>query len=176
MRNSSGWSPWWWSRRSSPRRPPPAQLSRTSALEAGVEGALALARRDPGHLRSFLLDLPKGGDVHTHLSAAASEELLITLATNDGNCIHTVTFVAAAPPCGPGQRPAGDAVTDAAVRTQVIRAWSMEGFQPGQGETGHDHFFAAFGKTGAITGRHRPEMLADVVARAASRTRCTWRR
>lgn len=45
-------------------------------------------------------------------------------------------------------------------------AWSMEGFQPGQGETGHDHFFNTFGKFGAVTGPHRVEMLADVLDRA----------
>jgi adenosine deaminase len=45
-------------------------------------------------------------------------------------------------------------------------AWSMEGFQPGQGESGHDHFFATFGKFGAVTGAHRVDMLADVLDRA----------
>ena len=45
----------------------------------------------------------------------------------------------------------------------------MEGFQPGQGESGHDHFFNTFGKFGSITGvpANRPEMLAQADHKAA---------
>jgi adenosine deaminase len=44
--------------------------------------------------------------------------------------------------------------------TQILQAWSMEGFQPGV-ETGHDHFFATFGKFGLATIR-TGDMLAAV--------------
>lgn len=133
---------------------------------AGVERYLEQIRDDPERLRAFLYDLPKGGDLHNHLSGAVSTETLISLAADDDLCIDTATFVAAKPPCGPSQRPAQDAEKDEQFRAQVIGAWSMEGFQRGQGETGHDHFFATFGKFGAVTGPHRPELLADVVERA----------
>jgi adenosine deaminase len=136
--------------------------------EVGVELYLNSVRHDPARLRSFLLDLPKGGDLHSHLSGAASTELLISLAAQDGLCINTTTFVAAGGPCGPGQRPATDTSTDPAFYRAVLMAWSMEGFQPGQGESGHDHFFATFGKFGAVTGPHRVELLADVLNRAGS--------
>lgn len=131
-----------------------------------VEHYLNSIRHDPAQLRSFLLDLPKGGDLHTHLSGAASTELLISLAARDGLCINTTTFVAAGGPCGAGQRPAADTATDPAFYRAVLMAWSMEGFQPGQGETAHDHFFNTFGKFGAVTGPHRVELLADVLDRA----------
>jgi hypothetical protein len=62
--------------------------------EMGVERYLNSVRHD--WLRAFLLDLPKGGDLHSHLSGAASTELLISLAAQDGLCIDAVTFVAAA--------------------------------------------------------------------------------
>ncbi|MFF1615672.1 hypothetical protein ACFVYA_48750 [Amycolatopsis sp. NPDC058278] len=117
----------------------------------GVERYLETVRHDPVRLRAFMLDLPKGGDLHSHLSGAASTELLISLAAQDGLCIHTTTFVAAAGPCGAGQRPAADTSSDPAFRRAVLMAWSMEGFQAGQGESGHDHFFATFGKFGAVT-------------------------
>jgi adenosine deaminase len=136
--------------------------------EVGVERYLNSVRHDPAQLRSFLLDLPKGGDLHSHLSGAASTELLISLAARDGLCINTTTFVAAGGPCGAGQRPATDTSTDPAFYQAVLMAWSMEGFQPGQGESGHDHFFATFGKFGAATGPHRVELLADVLDRAGS--------
>jgi adenosine deaminase len=134
--------------------------------EVGVERYLNSVRHDPARLRSFLLDLPKGGDLHNHLSGAASTELLISLAARDGMCVDTTTFVAAPGPCGPGQRSATETATDPAFYRAVLMAWSMEGFQPGTGESGHDHFFATFGKFGAVTGAHRVEMLADVVDRA----------
>jgi adenosine deaminase len=132
----------------------------------GVERYLNSVRHDPARLRSFLFDLPKGGDLHSHLSGAASTELLISLAARDALCIDTTTFVAAGGPCGAGQRPAADTATDPAFYRAVLMSWSMEGFQPGQGESGHDHFFATFGKFGAVTGPHRVELLADVLDRA----------
>lgn len=137
-----------------------------AAGETGVDRYLNSVRHDPARLRAFLLDLPKGGDLHNHLSGAASTELLISLAAQDGMCVDTTTFVAAPAPCGPGQRAAADTATDAAFYRAVLMAWSMEGFTPGTGESGHDHFFATFGKFGAVTGAHRVELLADVVDRA----------
>jgi len=134
--------------------------------ELGVEHYLNAVRHDPARLRSLLLDLPKGGDLHNHLSGAASTELLISLAAQDRLCIDTTTFVAAGGPCGAGQRPATDTLTDPAFYRAVLMSWSMEGFQPGQGESGHDHFFNTFGKFGAVTGPHRVELLANVLDRA----------
>ena len=134
--------------------------------EAGVERFLNSVRHDPARLRSFLLEMPKGGDLHSHLSGAASTELLISLAARDGMCIDIATFAASSGPCGVGRRPAADTSTDPAFHRAVLRSWSMADFQPGQGESAHDHFFATFGKFGAVTGAHRVEMLADVLDRA----------
>ena len=134
--------------------------------DVAVERYLNSVRHDPARLRSFLLDLPKGGDLHSHLSGAASTELLISLAAQDRLCIDAVSFVAAPGPCIAGQRPATDTSTDPAFYRSVLMAWSMEGFQVGAGESGHDHFFNTFGKFGAVTGPHRVELLADVLNRA----------
>src|SRR5215470_5782286 len=136
--------------------------------EVGVELYLNSVRHDPDRLRSFLLDLPKGADLHSHLWGAVSTELLISLAARDGLCIDTTTLAAAGGPCGAGQRPATDTSTDPAFYRSVLMAWSMEGFQPGQGESGHDHFFNTFGKFAAVASAHRLEMLADVLNRAGS--------
>ncbi|WP_053719075.1 adenosine deaminase family protein [Saccharothrix sp. NRRL B-16348] len=136
------------------------------AGESGVERYLDTVRDDPARLDAFLRELPKGGDLHTHLSGAVTTETLIALAAADGMCVNLADFKAVAGPCGAGQRPAADAETDPAFRAEVISQWSMEGFRPSAGQSGHDHFFAAFGKTGAITSGHRPEMLADVLDKA----------
>jgi adenosine deaminase len=59
------------------------------------------------------------------------------------------------------------APTSGAFFDQIVRAWSMQGFVPGGGESGHDHFFATFGKYGAIAGLHRDYSIADLADRAA---------
>ncbi|MFD9501070.1 adenosine deaminase [Streptomyces sp. NPDC060035] len=140
-----------------PPRPTTAAETRTAAwLDAHGEGAGAADR--------FFRDLPKGGDLHNHLSGAVRTEYLIQLAAADGLCIDA-TMTAVAPPCGPGKRPATDALADAGFRQAVIRAWSMQDFP--QGESGHDHFFATFGKFDAATA-HTGKLLADVAGAAAA--------
>ena len=129
-----------------------------------VEHYLNSIRHDPAQLRSFLLDLPKGGDLHTHLSGAASTELLIALAGQDGLCIDTKNFEAGS--CDAGQRPAADTATDPAFYRAVLMAWSMEGFQSGLGESANDHFFSTFDKFRAVIVKHRVELLADELDRA----------
>jgi adenosine deaminase len=121
-------------------------------------------RGDPAKLRAFLLAMPKGADLHNHLSGAVPTETLIGYAVEDGLCIDaTLTATPAAPPggsCPAGQRPAADSSTDSTFLGQIMRAWSMDGFVAGA-ETGHDHFFATFGKFGLATAR-RGDMLAAV--------------
>ncbi|GAT80736.1 adenosine deaminase [Streptomyces sp. F-3] len=131
-----------------------------TAAEARTDAYLNPVRDRPGPPRDFFVRLPKGGDLHNHLSGAVSAEYLIELAAEGGLCIDTATTTAVTPPCGPGTRPAADARTDRAFHDALVRAWSMEGFPPGQ--SGHDHFFATFGKFGEVTWRHRGRMLAEV--------------
>ncbi|MFI1064101.1 MULTISPECIES: adenosine deaminase [Streptomyces] len=140
----------------------PASAYAASAPASAPVTPPALA---PDRSGDFFADLPKGGDLHNHLSGAVTTEFLIELAAGDGLCITTDTITAVPPPCGAGTRPAADAVTDAAFRQQVIRAWSMQDF-PEDGN-GHDHFFATFGKFGEVTWRHPGRMLAEVAGSAA---------
>jgi len=131
-----------------------------TAAEAGTDAYLTSVRDRPGLLRGFFLHLPKGGDLHNHLSGAVPTQYLIKLAVDDGLCVNTATMTAVAPPCGSGTRPAADARTDRAFRKALLRAWSMEDFPPDQ--NGHDHFFDTFGKFGEVTWRHRGKLLARV--------------
>ncbi|MFE5484643.1 adenosine deaminase, partial [Streptomyces sp. NPDC056527] len=85
-----------------------------------------------------------------------------------GYCIDKTTLTASAPPCTGNTRPAADTVTDPVFRSQVIRAWSMQDFTPGQGESSHDHFFATFGKFGAVSSLQPGRMLAEVSTSAAN--------
>lgn len=132
-----------------------------------VDRHLDSIRDEPDRLAAFLHDMPKGGDLHTHLSGATSTETLLRFAVEDGLCLDTATQVATVPPCGPGQRPAAETTGDSAFRDEVIAAWSMKDFVAGE-ESGHDHFFATFGKFGQASDGHAGEMLAEVAARAVS--------
>ncbi|MGH3940768.1 MAG: adenosine deaminase family protein [Pseudonocardiaceae bacterium] len=132
---------------------------------AGVDRYLDSIRDDPERRLAFLRELPKGGDLHNHLSGSVATETLIRFAVEDGLCIDTVSFVASPSPCGTNQRSVGDTSIDQDFFTQVLKAWSMEDFAGP--ESGHDHFFAAFGKFGAAA-EDKGEMLADVAQRAAA--------
>lgn len=125
---------------------------------------LQTIRHDPAKLHAFLAAMPKGGDLHNHLSGAVPTETLIGYAVQDRLCIDATLTATPAPAmgaaCPAGERPATDASTDAAFYGRILHAWSMEGFAPGA-ETGHDHFFATFGKFGLATSR-KGDMLAAV--------------
>jgi adenosine deaminase len=131
----------------------------TTAAEARTDARLTALQGSPDRLRAFFRSMPKGGDLHNHLSGAVSTEYLIELAAQDGLCIDDTT-TAVPPPCGPGKRPAADARTDRAFHDRIVRAWSMQDFPAG--ENGHDHFFDTFGKFGEVTWRHRGKLLAQV--------------
>ncbi len=91
------------------------------------------------------------------------------LAADDGFCILNVSYTAVPPPCPADSRPAAELRTDAAFRQLVLRAWSMEDFSASaSGESGHDHFFARFGKFGAVSERHPGKLLAEVLDTAAA--------
>ncbi|MFF9478417.1 adenosine deaminase [Streptomyces sp. NPDC014733] len=137
-----------------------------TAAEWGTNAYLASIRRDPRALRSFFQRLPKGGDLHNHLSGAVTPEYLIGQAAEDGLCVETATMTAVPAPCGPGTRPAADARRDRAFHDAIVRAWSMQDF-PADGN-GHDHFFDTFGKFGEVTWRHRGKQLAQVANTAAA--------
>ncbi len=116
-------------------------------------------------LEAFLAAVPKGGDLHNHLSGAVYAETYLDWAETENYCINTTTFQAtSSSSCGGATQ---DVPMSGTFYDNIIGAWSMEGFVPGA-ETGHDHFFATFGKYGAIAGAHRFDSIADVAIRAAS--------
>jgi len=125
-------------------------------------------RNQPLLLHAFLAQMPKGGDLHNHLSGAVYAESFIKWAVQDGLCIDRAALSFSAPPCDPaaGKPSATAALQDPVLYGNLLDAFSMRQFHPGP-ESGHDHFFATFGKFGAATNNHTAEMLAEVRSRAA---------
>jgi len=123
-------------------------------------------RVSPARLWTFLLKMPKGADLHSHLSGAIYAESYIQWAAASGDCVNTTTMVASLPPCTTGQVPAANALTNSVLFQQIIDGWSMQNWQL-SGESGHDHFFNTFCKFGVATYNQNGPMLAEAVSRAA---------
>lgn len=125
-------------------------------------------RGDPLKLSAFLRQMPKGGDLHNHLSGAIYAESFIRWAADGDLCIvrASLSIVGRAPCRGPGLVPAKEAFHDGSLYAALIDAWSMRGFVPGV-QSGHDHFFATFGKFDPADKGHGGDMLAEVAKRAA---------
>src|ERR1041385_8545955 len=127
-------------------------------------------RKSPPKQMAFLLKMPKGGDLHNHLSGAIYAERYIEWAAEKGLCINTRTMFLAVPAapskCDSEQTPASAALTNSVLYRQMIDAWSMRNWQL-SGQSGHDHFFDAFGRFGPATYNNSGRMLAEAVKNAA---------
>lgn len=128
-------------------------------------------RQQPSLLLGFLHDMPKGGDLHNHLDGSIYAEDLIDFAASDNFCVDRTTSQLVAPPCDSCEhytpKPAiRCAYGDHILYNQIIDAWSMRNWRPGD-ESGHDHFFATFDKFGLASHNHVAEAMSTVINRAA---------
>src|SRR2546426_8279350 len=147
--------------------------------EQRAELNLQAARHNPLQLRHFLLGMPKGGDLHNHMSGAVYADSWIRAAAEDHLCVETakLAFVKPQagssggpeqPACGEGKVPVANAFKDQDLYDALVDAFSMRGFVPSPGVTGHDHFFDAFSKFGGTDHRHLGEWIDEVATRAAA--------
>jgi len=153
----------------------PADPASAAARELTAERNLTVARKKPLALRHFLLEMPKGADLHIHLSGAVYAESWIRAASEDGLCVNLSKLAFAKPGqhstepvCTEGQVPASAAYKDQHLFDALIDSFSMRGFVPSPGVTSHDHFFDTFDKFGGTDHRHLGEWLDEVATRAAA--------
>jgi adenosine deaminase len=137
------------------------------AQTARIERRFAEVRKNPEELYAFLLRMPKGADLHNHVSGAVYAESYLRAAAEDGLCVDVKNYSLVAPPCGDNGVAATRAQSDNVLANALIDSLSMRAFVPGP-ESAHDHFFATFGKFGPIKAVHRGEFIAEVVRRAAA--------
>jgi adenosine deaminase len=141
--------------------------------------AYEAARANPLDLEAFLARMPKGADLHYHLTGGIYAETWIRDAAEDGLCVDLAShaFVKpeaaaqSAPPqpvCAAGQAPAAKAFADQNLYDALIDAFSMRSFVPTPGFSGHDQFFATFGKFGGTSHSHGGEWLDEIASRAAT--------
>jgi len=157
-----------------------------STAEARTARAFEEARKQgPQALRSFLYRMPKGADLHSHLSGAIYAESWIRAAGEDHLCVDTKTLAFVkpeageykgadeqgkhfAPICKAGQVAASDVPLNQHLYDDLIDAFSMRTFIPVTADSGHDHFFRTFDEFGGTDKKHMGEWLDEVATRAAA--------
>jgi len=135
------------------------------AYEAAVQGGAPA-------LRAFLVQFPKGADLHVHLSGAVYAETFIREAAEDRLCVDLRTLSFAQSPCVAEQIPASQLSGNITSANQVlydrlIDSFSMRSFVPSAGWSGHDQFFATFDRFGGLKD-HYGEWVDEVAGRAAA--------
>jgi adenosine deaminase len=145
-------------------------LAAAQSAEQRTARYLDSIRKQPGLLLAFLRELPKGGDLHNHLDGAIYAEDFVDFAAAGGLCVDRTSSHLLAPPCDTCEsytaKPAAScAYRDHVLYGQLIDAWSMRNYKPGE-ESGHDHFFGTFDKFGLASHTHVAEGIAAATNRA----------
>jgi hypothetical protein len=121
------------------------------------------SRADHTALRAFLGRMPKGADLHVHLSGSVYAEDMITWATAKDLCVRVADMTITPPPCDPDKAPpVAKALADQNLYDDIVNALSVRFFVPSTATpAAHDQFFAAFVKFGELTWRIPAEMTAE---------------
>jgi hypothetical protein len=145
----------------------PASLGSRNPTEV-TAAYLESIRDNPSELLLFLREMPKGGDLHNHLTGSVYAESYIAWATEDSMCLTKPTLSVSDPPCdsADGEIPASAVLANPALYGDVIDAWSMRNWN-GARQNGHDQFFGSFAKF-AAPDKRIGDMLAEVVVRATA--------
>lgn len=135
-----------------------ATVPAARADEAGAAAAFEAAKGNSARLRVFLQAMPKGGDLHNHLSGTPYAEDYLKVAADKGLCADAAGTALTAPPCPTERTIEVLAEKDPFAFARLVDGLSTRGFQKGVGAgsiSGHDQFFRSFG-------RFEPAFGADV--------------
>lgn len=154
----------------------PAALAKTSTPEARTAAALEAIRNHPAQLRAFLRPMPKGGDLHNHLSGSPYAEEYIAWSAERNFCVDTQALSLEPPPCTAprlapvrGLEDRNPALYGALVDSLSVRGWLLGKRGPApELANGHDVFFSTFFKFDAIASREHGRSIASVRRMAAA--------
>lgn len=154
--------------------------------ERTSKAMLDAGQSSPLDLHAFLEKMPKGGDLHNHLTGAIFAETWIAEAAADHLCVNTATYALSKPDgltrsippqpvCPAGEVAAASALNNPDLYSRMVDAYSMRAFVAMQGDSGHDHFFNSFGKLlplndlhADVWRNHGSAWLDEVARQAAS--------
>lgn len=159
---------------------PTAALALLATLASACAGPIAASpeARTARYLRSirgrtafeevFVRAMPKGAELHTHLSGAVYAETYLRWAAEDGLCARRSPPSIVEPPCDAarGDVPGAAVALDVPLYRALVDGMSMRNFTGVDG-TGHDRFFDTFERFDARRER-MGDMLAEVTARLAA--------
>jgi len=111
-----------------------------------------LSKMGAAELSAFLRAFPKGGELHNHMGAGTPPEDLLAWAAEDGLCVDTVELAIRLTCSGPNLKPAAEVQADETLRSALIDSLTTR--KPGfRDRSGHDQFFTAFDRRGALPKR-----------------------
>lgn len=125
-------------------------------------GVIGSAIREHPELVKVLAKFPKGADLHNHLSGTVMPEDYIAFGSAEGDCfgpiqnnqnIYKIASATTTGVCPDDFKPLEHASTEE--RQQLLRSLSMYQFNDNEItsiQSGHDHFFATFGRFGTVSG------------------------
>lgn len=157
-----------------------AQGTKSSAAgeQRAVRAFMAAKAAGPLELNGFLRRMPKGGELHMHLSGAIYAETFLKDAAEDLLCVNpaalsftknvgTTKSLPAQAVCASGDVPAASVFTNQKLYDALVDGFSMKSYVPSSGWSGHDQFFVTFDRIHG-TSNHQGEWLDEVATRAAS--------
>ncbi|MGC1183243.1 adenosine deaminase family protein [Legionella sp.] len=139
-----------------------------SQTQANVQSHFDQIKNDPNALYEFFKLMPKGGELHYHLAGSVYPETMLEIASKSNYCIDKKTFAVTNSSSGSCEGiPIKELFDQPELYEKTVRSWSLKAFTPGE-ESAHDHFFNAFFKFGTLVFDYRPELVADIIKRAAN--------
>jgi hypothetical protein len=130
-------------------------LNAAASSEDQVAQQFEAIRQNPEELRAFFLAMPKGGDIHNHLTGAVYAEDLIDQAAASDLCISLDNYTVSANYCDTNNSvPAELSYTDSKLYGHIVDSWSMRDSEllDEESESQREHFFNTFGNFGGATG------------------------
>ena len=142
-------------------------LAATPAERRAAAAFAAALKLGPLPLHAFLVRMPKGADLHMHLSGAVYAETFLRMAAADNLCLDPVKLaITKADTACP--TPATTVFRDQRLYDAMVDSLSMRAFVPTPNTNGHDQFFATFARMGPIDKSHLGEELDEIATRAAT--------
>lgn len=150
---------------------PPSQAQATPRLspETVLNRWIKQHQHQPNALRALLQPMPKGADLHSHLSGAVYAEEYLKLAAQQGYCLQRTTLELQEPKrckVDPMLLPTSELPNDAQLYGALLDRWSTRDVSEG-GPAGHADFFAAFQGFSLLSSD--PDLQGRMVASVANR-------
>jgi adenosine deaminase len=165
-----------------------AQTPPLTPAEVRVTHSFTAAKElGPGELYALLQPMPKGADLHMHLSGAVYAETFIADGIQQGLCVDPNALKFTPPAAHPtaddpcrsrSDFPSSDlldsykvlasGLTGQALYDKLVDSFSMRSFVPTSGFDGHDQFFSTFDRFAGLKDTYTGQWLDEVANRAAA--------